>query len=329
MGAGFASGREIYSFFSRWGEWSWALIGLCGLWMGLLVWAWLLLIHQNRLNPFEGIGRIMFALLMVVTAGSMTAAAGEIISLWWPWLHGLQWGTAITLGGAVWLSRKGLTALKGVSWLLLPGILLLFWTTGRAPTWEGKAANTAASSSMGWNCLAYGSMNVTLAMPVLKEVCLNRKNRCLLAAVLGGLLVGLLSWGNGVLLKHPHLADEALPLIQLLRTQGRLGFSLGVSVLYLAVFTTLLTGLRGMHQVLPKRWSGTCRWGLICLVTLWVAAAGFERLIEKAYPLLGGLCMGWMAFTALKCIARSASAKVAQNSERTEKCVPSSAVTPP
>ncbi|NCB06497.1 MAG: hypothetical protein EOM69_13370, partial [Clostridia bacterium] len=106
VGAGFASGRELMTFFSRYGNWSWALIALsactmaalCGLWMrlsgGEQGGSWCAIYRGGWMG---GIGKTAQLLLLSVTGGAMLSAGGELIALVLP-LQGAQWlGLALTL----------------------------------------------------------------------------------------------------------------------------------------------------------------------------------------------------------------------------------------
>ena len=112
VGAGFASGKEIASFFSRFGGWSWAGIMLAVAVVGAVCLgvmrrpgvAGMPLAWQSR-----GLGRLWTALftgLMAATGGAMLAGAGEVAALLLP-VRGAYWlGMGATLVLA-WLSAGG------------------------------------------------------------------------------------------------------------------------------------------------------------------------------------------------------------------------------
>ena len=88
IGAGFASGREVVAFFTRYGVHAWWLIMLSALTMtGLCV----LCMHaacENGLDwtnsvPGGRLAQICPLMLMQITAGAMVSAAGHMVALLW------------------------------------------------------------------------------------------------------------------------------------------------------------------------------------------------------------------------------------------------------
>ena len=108
IGAGFVSGREIYSFFTRYGAASWGLILLAAATMVFLCalcmrraqqenagcWCGLKCFSDTKLGA---LARGCVAMLMLVTGGAMVSAAGHLVQLLWPseWAYPL--GAAGTL----------------------------------------------------------------------------------------------------------------------------------------------------------------------------------------------------------------------------------------
>ena len=95
IGAGFVSGREIYSFFTRYGEASWGLILLSAATMVFLCTLCMRRAQQEQadcwcsLQCFSGtkmgaLARGCVTALMLVTGGAMVSAAGHLTELLWP-----------------------------------------------------------------------------------------------------------------------------------------------------------------------------------------------------------------------------------------------------
>ena len=303
IGAGFASGRELMSFFAQYGPTSWLGIVLSAFLMALMCYYLMTLavrtgqgsippLCQQRLGKLAWIGSGAFSLLMIFTAGAMTAAGGELFSLLWPFSGGHPIGMEVTLGVALIGSLKGLKPLEMAGYLLLPGLIAMFLLGERLSPQPGAFLASSSILLPLPNGLAYAGMNMTLAAPVMMEAAAatNEKSRRHTSAVFGCLLLGLMALGNLVLIKHPHLICEPLPMVQLLRCYGGAGFLLCVIGLYLAVLSTLLAGIRGLYTA----WKPFCKgWTLllIAVTTLLTASGGFTQLVEYVYPLLGWGCL--------------------------------------
>ena len=300
IGAGFASGREVAAFFSRYGAWSWfavvAAIGAIG-WIGLgtlrspgIPAPWR---HRWPGLVWQG----MFAALLAATGGAMLAGAGEIAALTLP-LHGAYWmGMLSTLCLAWWLSQRQVASLAMISRMLtvcMLGVMALGLSLPQLRgVWVEEAPDWSLLPRSLLHGLCYGGFNVALASPVMDEIAqgLSHKEKRQCVAMVCLILGAVLALGNAVLLRHPALLSAALPYVELLGLWGRWGMTLGALALYLAVLTTLVACLRGLESLLRRRWF----MGLPVVVAL----LGFTGAVDKLYPLLGGGCFLLLAAKAL------------------------------
>jgi len=294
IGAGFASGRELMSFFSRYGACSWFGIFLTSGAMGMLCYG---LLRQRRSPPWE---QLLFSMLLCVTAGAMTSAAGELFCLLWPFPGGYHLGMLTSLGLSLKMAPRGLKSLKNAGALLLPCLILMFGAGASVPPYSGLVNESAAAGSMLIKALAYAGLNMTLAAPALMEISseTNDKDRRMISAVFACMLLLLLAMGNKVLLRHPELESAPLPMVALLRNLDGLGFTLCAVTLYTAVFSTLLAVHRGMYLLWQPRFNSFAL-PLCAITTLITAASGFERLVSTAYPILGLTCLALLPGDAL------------------------------
>ena len=293
IGAGFASGREVASFFARFGAWSWlgaaaavaVLGGLC----------WRLMEHPGEGGMplhwrgcwLEYLWRGMFVSLMMATGGAMMAGGGEIAALMLP-LHGARCiGLMGTLALAWLLAGRENAGLAAVSKGLIACLLAVVLAGLFLPVRETASLRPAGS---GWVSLAqglcYGGFNAALAAPVisLTGAELTRKEQLRCAGWFTLLMAVLLACGNAVLLRHAALQEAQLPFVMLLSAWGKAGYCLGGAALYLAALTTLVACLRGLKLLLPRH-MGAAAVGVALL-----SLSGLEGMVGVAYPVLGGGC---------------------------------------
>lgn len=294
IGAGFASGREIASFFSRWGWWSLAAIAAA---VGILI----RICRDAMERPCpplswrekwpEKLWQGMFLALLIVTGGAMTAAAGEIAALTLP-IRGAYWlGMLVSLVLAQILCEKTTTGLTRISQALTACLILimmmgLFLPPMRGVALKGTQGWQALPQSL-WHGLCYGGFNGALAVPVLTQMRTHMQHEQHRRAVwLGcGILAALLLLGNAVMLRHPALMGEVLPMIRLLERFGRTGYMMGALALWLSAMSTLMACLAGMRG---RGW-----WPALAMAV--VAMLGFSAAVERLYPLLGGGCAALLA----------------------------------
>jgi len=274
IGAGFASGREIAAFFSRYGAWSWAGVAAAVLLMGLLA--------PRIMSGKAASGGKWLWLLPGVTAGAMACASGELLALLLPlpWQGGYAGGMAVSclLGWGIARSRMGL---GGVSLVMSMALLIVMVMALALPPLPGTyiAGEVQPAAAM-LRAAAYAGFNLTLAAPLLKKAGkgLSRKHQWLAAWLGAGLLAALLTAGNGLMLQNPVLMDSPLPLVNRMRSLGQAGFFAVSGVMYLAVLTTLASCMAALRQD-GRRW-------------VWIAPAvsalgGFSSAVDRGYPLLG------------------------------------------
>lgn len=278
IGAGLASGREIASFFSRYGVW-----GYGGIAIAVTVMIWLSSSSSKACSQsklFVNIRSVLLFLLVISTGGAMLSASGELAMLMLPTHGARQIGMSFTFIIAwvlAYRSKNGLARVSCVLMIVLTAVLsrgLL-----QKPEQYGVIQQTNAAAAL-LHGAAYGGFNAALQIPLL--VSTNSSDKTVRKSIIrAGLLIGmLLTIGHTVLLKHPALISESMPFIHLTGFLGKPGYYLFGSSLYLAVLSTLIACLRGMKA---GWWSAACLWA--------AAILGFSGIVDLVYPILGAICM--------------------------------------
>lgn len=289
VGAGLASGREIASFFGRYGLWGYAGAALA---VGTLF----VLGGTEMPDAWHGcwperLWQVLLSLLLIATGGAMLAGAGEVAALVLP-VHGARWlGMTCTLLLAWVLARGSADGIALVSRGMLAVLAVLILLGMTYPPMRAAALTDVSIPMALLRGVTYGGFNAALMIPAMnasaalpKEL---RRRSLGVACMLTGLLLML---GNAVLMKHPALLGEPLPFIRMMAQLGSLGYVLGAMALYLAILSTLTVCLRGLGG----------RWHLIGLVVL-TAMFGFSGVVDAAYPLIGGCCAAMLVWMRLCC----------------------------
>ena len=304
IGAGFASGREIVVFFTRYGASSWALIvltvaamtALCAFVMlrlrgsGKTQWC-ALYEEQRRWVRLAGQGCLF--LLFSLIGGAMLSAGGELLALLLPFRHAYGLGCGATLLFAALLSQRGL---KPLSWLslvltaLLIGAYVLLLRLDAPPdTVVVREERSLVRGAIG--AVAYAGMNLAIGLGVVCE-CADgsRRTLCRSSVLFGATMLLLLFLGNALYLRDPGAWQDALPIIPLLAGYGRTGFLLGAITLYLAMLTSLLAVVRALNDQV-KRLPPAPRVALPLLAPLGFSLLGFQGIVETWYAPIGLCCI--------------------------------------
>ncbi len=279
VGAGLASGREIATFFSQYGGWSYT-----GIMLSVLVTA---VLADTRLpaswaSNWRGTcWSMLLSLLLIATGGAMLSGAGETAALMLP-VRGAYWlGMAGTLMLAWCLARRTVRGLAVVS-RGLTAVLIVMISLGLFQEKMSAVPVQGGHSACGLlRGVAYGGFNAALQVPIMASAKQAHKGRSAWAASV--LIAAVLMLGNAVLLRHPALIGEPLPFVRMMAAWGKPGFWLSAVCIYLAVLSTLTACIRGL--------SGSV---LTFVGIMGIALCGFSSVVSIAYPLLGGACFGML-----------------------------------
>lgn len=100
---------------------------------------------------------------------------------------------------------------------------------------------------------------------------------------------------------HGSASAAALPSVIIASQLGKSGYYMTICVMWLAVLSTLAGALLTLEMQGRERnlRSGDVR--LIALsLPLLIGCAGFETLVDRAYPVLGLVCAAYMAVAILR-----------------------------
>lgn len=303
IGAGFASGREIWQFFSQYnagGTWGLLCSTIFLSVLGPKAMAWGKRIRASSYHDFlhslagKWVGRagdLIITIFLLVLLGIMLAGSGAIaVQLGGEWEWGC-WGTAIL--AVIILSRR-LEGIKGVNLIIIP----LLFATGIVLNLNGPSFSPAQSTPVApvegdWLLAAfqYSAYNLILALPVLVTLYRLDDDAAVLrwGGVLGGITLGVLAFLFHRVMAATNGGTGDLPLFFLTEGWGkwwRYGYAV---VLWGELFSTLIAHGYGLATRLGPAESRkfTLRvTGLLALAGL-IGKIGFSRLIMNLYPLFG------------------------------------------
>lgn len=293
VGAGFASGQEIYQFFTRFGAKGIMGIGVAGALFGVL--GYLALERGRRgtrtgftafladmyppclIHVAEGVTTAFLVVGLGVVAAGGGAAMFQLAGF--PHLSGAALTTAAIIG-VVALGTRSVIRANSV---LVPYLILLVVIIG-VLTWSNPSGVGPAPVHAGWllSALLYLSYNIFTGIVVLLGVgrTLGSRRQSAVAAMTGAGILSALAF-----LEHHALSRiaviGALPLVDIATgIHPAWGVLFGVS-LWIALFTTGVAEAYALCEQYGSRilWlvSGTFLFG-------WF---GFDKLVQTLYPVMG------------------------------------------
>ncbi|HAF59893.1 MAG TPA: hypothetical protein DCK81_01960 [Clostridiales bacterium UBA9856] len=302
MGAGFASGKEMWQFFGVFG-----FKGLFGLLMiaFLFVALGLVIVHiGNALSTGDLIIGIIAAAFLFMAYFAMLAAGGALIEA--------QFGVPRVAGSTVLMFLVVLTTVKGFGTVsarqgkvvpillaatLSMALIILFREFGSI---EGKPAAGASPLAPNWIIAAvvFVSYNMMGAIPILGSCTVYAEDLRIVkrGAALGGSFLGTCALILYlVTLTDPILSSESdLPMLAFAQLLVPAAGALYSVVLLISVFGTATSCFYGYCTKLPKNDRKTRMVWASALAGLAVSMMGFSNIVAFIYPL-----QGYMSFVFL------------------------------
>ncbi|MTH53182.1 hypothetical protein GKZ89_07125 [Bacillus mangrovi] len=320
VGAGFATGREIVEFFTRFGSAGTAGILLSGILFIVLGTKLMVIASRIKAPSFHemnvfllgkragyAVNWVMLLLLFGVTS-VMVSGAGAIFEerLGMPASAGVIISIFITLA----IMAKGLQGVVGVNMLVVPMLLLLsIIVMVSSFAQEGAAALFKEANLMdgGWlfSAFCYAAYNLALAQAVLVPLAAEAGDEEVIrkGAGLGGFLLLLIMLGSHLsLLYLPDAGSYEIPMAEVMRDVFSAAYYLYVMVIFGEVLTSVIGNLYGMERLLSKK----IRLPRMAVISLILTACfilsfiGYGKLISSIYPVIGYISLFFLGALILK-----------------------------
>jgi uncharacterized membrane protein YkvI len=309
VGAGFATGREIVEFFSRFG-----FIGLISMIMSGYILIFLgskLMVLSARINAKsyeefneylfgKTFGKIINLLLMIMLIGVsavMLAGAGAVFEeqLGFSKLSGVL----ITIILSFIVMIVGIKALFAVNTFVVPlmitfSIILMFLSV-RLPHFLDQLLYIPYVED-GWKVVAapfsYTAFNLSLAQAVLVPVASEIKDErtIKMGGIIGGTALTLiLISGHFTLIMLPDFTTYEIPMAIIMKNLASGLFWIFILIIYGEIFTSIIGNVFGLEKQIKQYISlpKMVTVGGIFAVTYVISLFEYSRLLSYLYPLFG------------------------------------------
>ncbi|MCI1694308.1 YkvI family membrane protein [Aneurinibacillus aneurinilyticus] len=315
VGAGFASGQEIFQFITRYGSKSVPII-IVSVLLFILAGAKIMLIaHRIRASSYHQFNRYVFGkkaglwinvftlLTLLCTTGVMLAGSGALFA---QQLGGFyQIGIIGTALLVYVITSRGMQAIMTVNTFVVPLMLGFTILIGIHTFLMNDATSlsfTERSSVSEWTLapFLYVAFNLSLALAVLVPLGSTVQDPRVLVggSIIGGIGLGilLLLSNYALLVRGPAIAQAEVPMAMIVVSLGPLVQWLFSLVILAEIFTTLVGNVFGLTrqlQTLPQFQTGprVLIAGLL-MVCYVISQFGFSTLVHHLYPLFGYLGAG-------------------------------------
>jgi uncharacterized membrane protein YkvI len=310
VGAGFATGREIVEFFTKYGVFGLAGILLVG--FIFMHFGTKMLILSKRINAAsyqdlmiflfgKKIGRFINIFMLIILLGLtsiMLSGAGAIFKE----QLGLsvRIGVIITILLTIAVMTFGIKGLFSVNIIVVP-MLILFSTILAVQSFAIEplcAIPEATSASFKWilSAVSYAAFNLTMAAAVLVPLANEIHDEKVLkrGGILGGFfLTAILISSHIALSTLPNVMNYDIPMAEVMKTTFYAIYFIYIAVIYGEVFTSVIGNLYGLERQVSSLLnipSMVIVCSILC-VAAFISKFGYSSLISTLYPIFGYVCL--------------------------------------
>lgn len=319
VGAGFATGKEIVEFFTKYGVFGLAGILLSGILFITIGTKMLILSKRINASSYQDlmtfifgnkIGGVINLFMLVILLGLtsiMLSGAGAIFKE--------QLGLSIRLGVIITIILTmlvmtfGLKGLFSVNIIVVPLLILFSVTLGfqsfSYDVFLQFPSETVPSFKWILSAFSYAAFNLTMASAVLVPLASEIKDEKVLkrGGMLGGLLLTIILISSHIALSSlTNLTQFDIPMAEVMRTTFFAVYFIYIAIIYGEVFTSVIGNLYGLERQIVTYFK-LPRMVIVCAilcVAAFISKVGYSSLISFLYPIFGYICLGMLVLLMVK-----------------------------
>ena len=308
VGAGFASGREVYVYFARFGIWGLLMTILAGVAFFILGYIFLQLGKRCRVNSlseffallfgkFAHIFEIIIMFSYIIVLGAMFAGFDSLQKII---ASNIQFPFVSLIGALLCVITVlgGIDKISKLNGILLP-LLLLFMTAIfsisiiKAPIENLQVITNVTETSLVQSlscCIIFVCSNMFLTGFILMKTGVNTTDNVdKKASIITGIVLSIITFFASLsIILNPISVQYDMPFVYLAFGVSDLFVVLSIVILWLAIFTTavatMFTISWWLNGYINDRHISTL---LTCLVAFLLSRVGFSFIIDIFYPLTG------------------------------------------
>ena len=292
IGAGFTCGKEIVAFLGSDGLNLWNAV-ICFLLFFVCSFVFLSVGAITKAGNFGKANKIIAPRLHglfdvcavfngIIVLSAMLAAVNGIGSSVYP--LGIAYGAVFSCL-MVLLARKGKSRVMSGSFFLMFFVVAIIIAVSVENFSSGQ--NVFDGKISVFSCIGYVAMNTVLSAGVMVSEKTLSIRECAVVALISSLVFGGLIFMLGYALRCAGCENAPMPIFALSARLGKIAYYASVLLVLLSVTATSLTISGEIAEFFSEYAEKTFSLTVIFLVSLIVSLFGFERVVEKFYPIIG------------------------------------------
>lgn len=321
IGAGFASGREIYLFFLQYGHMGQIGIIVSGIMTSIIIYLVLKKVKEKQIsNYFEFLedinpkGKVINKIILIIVNSFLLISFYIMIAGFSAYIKQIYkvpiYFSSIFFALICYVVfQKSLQGMMKINSYLVPFLLFLILYLGikNIPyllQMENLIQIETQAKGFFISSLLYASYNSIILIPVLvtvKDYIKNNRQIKLLSFFSGFLIIILSFVIYGLLLKGQFFIQELeMPLLEITLEFGKIFQYIYGIVIMVSIFTSAIsTGYSFLENVSKNTKEYKRNLIVMCIVGIFVSNIGFSNLVQILYPLFGVL--GFLQIILLYC----------------------------
>ena len=309
IGAGFASGKEIYLFFMQYGKLGQIGIILSSIFTGLIIYFVLKKIKENKIENYAELlqninpknKKINKSINIIVNSFLLISfyimIAGFSAYMEQAYKIPIYFSSILFVIICYIVFQKSLQGMMKINGYLVPFLLILILYLGIKNIPYLLESNMCIEIPIKENgflisSLLYASYNSIILIPVLVTMkkYITTKKEINLISIFSGILMILLSFSiYGLLLKGQFfIEDLELPLIEITKEFGKIFQYIYGFVIIVSIFTSAISaGYSFLENVSKDKKSYRRNLIIVSIVGVLVSNIGFSKLVQILYPMFG------------------------------------------
>ena len=305
IGAGFASGQEIFSFFYIYGKNGIYGILIMSILIGIFIYKSLKIIYQKQvynyndfLNLFIKNTKIRNVILWIVNV--LLLVSFYIMVAGFGAYFEQEIGVKRIIGSCILVIMTAIvffTSVKGVlkvSEYIVPLLMIFIIIIGGTNLLTINSNAEVLCIKKGWllSCVIYCSYNIILLIPVLISIRkqITKKENIKYISILCGIFMIIMSLMLYVLLMRANveLASLEMPIVYVIRNFFKSFKTIYAFIILMSIFTTAISiGIGLLQNISNDRRRYTQSVIFMCITSLIVSNFGFSKLVNLMYPFFG------------------------------------------
>ena len=312
IGAGFASGQEIYLFFYRFGINGILGILLCNIIMAIIIYKTLKIVKENKIYSYKDFLNTIFEnktmlinstniiinIFLCATFFIMISGFGSYLSQ----TFGINkiLGSSILAIISYCIFLKNIEGITKINSIVIPALIFMVVIIGIKNILNLDISkigtNITTNQKPFWviQAILYASYNLILLIPVLinlKEF-LKTKNQIKLITSGVGIIMCMMSIFVFLLLVNvdTDFSNLEMPIVYVIENKfSSFKFIYGMIILF-AIFTTAISvGIAFLNNICKNKKRFPQFAGILCIISVLVSPNGFSNLVNWLFPFFGYL----------------------------------------